>query len=411
MKHRFTAQGTEFCVEQRYQLVRVVGSGTYGVVVAAWDTLTMRYVAIKKILRAFQEDGSTKSTLRELRLMHYLRHENILTLLDIDEPDTDQSSDCTHDGDSAARDDGTDAIYVVMELMDTSLRRVIRSDETLSDSHVQFFIYQLVRALKYIHSAHVIHRDVKPGNILVNKNCDLKLCDFGMARFYDPAEATENLFLTEYVVSRWYRAPEILLSCDVYDAKVDIWAVGCILAELFLRRALFQGSSTPDQLVKILRVLGTPSPTELAFVTRPSSLKFIKKLRYMPGVALADLFSDDVNPLAIDLMEKLLVFDPRERWSAPQILEHPYLAEYHLQIEEPEASVEDKLEIAAQDDELDQKALRALIWKEIAKFHPKPSPAVVPPASMELEETISQKTVLEVQHTPLTPPNRQADVL
>jgi mitogen-activated protein kinase 1/3 len=148
-------------------------------------------------------------------------------------------------------DDFTD-VYIVSELMETDLYRIIYSKQSLSLDHVQYFIYQVLRALKYIHSANVLHRDLKPSNLLVNSNCDLKICDFGLARGVYGSEqmrdSNKRHLLTEYVVTRWYRAPEIMLACHEYDKPVDIWSTGCILAELLARKPFFPGEDYIDQV-------------------------------------------------------------------------------------------------------------------------------------------------------------------
>ncbi|KAA8492958.1 Mitogen-activated protein kinase 3 [Porphyridium purpureum] len=451
-KRTFMANGTEFCVDERYRFKHVLGSGTYGVVVACEDTRTGRNVAIKKILQPFEEEYATRNTLREIKLLHYLKHENVLSLLDLDEPqsvleeewltDSDELGDeddlserespqhgdeeetaqqrrqreaagpgpsvspdsegrrCARGGARTAR--GTsisewlpredDAIYMVTELMDTSLRRVIRSDEQLSLAHTKFFMYQLFRALKYIHSANVLHRDIKPGNVLVNRDCDLKLCDFGLARYVDPASKAGNgasaqspPFLTEYVVSRWYRAPEVLLSCPDYDAKIDVWGAGCIMAELLSRKPLFQGTSTPDQLHRIVRVLGSPSADDLEFVTVPSSRRFLEKMGYRDGVPLASLFPEDTAPDALDLLGKLLMFNPAKRYSAEQALNHPFMQEYHRMFAEPSAPAEVERGFCHDDEELDEAQMRRLIMDEIACFHPHPQFSHIPKLSSEVQ--------------------------
>ncbi len=137
---------------------------------------------------------------------------------------------------------------------------------------------QILRGLKYVHTAGVLHRDLKPSNLLLNASCDLKICDFGLAR----TSTESNAFMTEYVVTRWYRAPELLLSCDSYDAGVDVWAVGCILAELLQRKPLFPGRDYIDQLKLIIKTLGTPTDDELQFISAPKARTYIKTLPLVP---------------------------------------------------------------------------------------------------------------------------------
>jgi len=139
--------------------------------------------------------------------------------------------------------------------METDLHRVIRSQE-LSDDHCQYFVYQTLRAIKALHSAEVLHRDLKPSNLLLNANCDLKLCDFGLARSSQQPVDASSSFLTEYVATRWYRAPEIMLTFKEYTKAIDIWSVGCVLAEMLSGKPLFPGRDYHHQLSLILNVLG-----------------------------------------------------------------------------------------------------------------------------------------------------------
>ena len=154
--------------------------------------------------------------------------------------------------------------YMILDFMETDLHKIIYSKNELTDEHIQYFVYQILKGLKYIHSAHVIHRDLKPSNLLLNSNCDLKICDFGLAR---GTKEEADYELTEYVVTRWYRAPEVMCSCQEYDHKIDVWSVGCILAELHGRKPLFPGDDYIKQMNLIFGVLGTPSKEDMKFIT------------------------------------------------------------------------------------------------------------------------------------------------
>merc|ERR1711916_274853 len=235
----FSIGGTTFVLPSHYQPIKPIGQGAYGVVCAAHDTETGDKVAIKKIGGIFQNKTDAKRTLREIRILRAFDHENVLALVDVW---------------CAESAEDFDEIYLVTELLDTDLHQIIGSNQPLTDDHVQYFTYQILRALKYIHSANVLHRDLKPSNLLLNGNCDLKVCDYGLARVADPEESHAG-FLTEYVATRWYRAPEVMLSWKNYTKAIDVWAVGCILAELLGRRPLFPGRDYLHQVGLILDVL------------------------------------------------------------------------------------------------------------------------------------------------------------
>lgn len=149
-------------------------------------------------------------------------------------------------------------IYVVNELMETDLAQIIKSNQPLSDDHIQFFLYQILRGLKYIHSAGILHRDLKPRNLLVNSNCDLKICDFGLARADIPYFQTQSAVMTDYIATRWYRAPEVILSWKRYSTAIDVWSVGCILAELITRKPLLPANSEEEQIQMITDLIGNP---------------------------------------------------------------------------------------------------------------------------------------------------------
>lgn len=149
-----------------------------------------------------------------------------------------------------------DELYLVSELMETDLHDLIKSNQEISAEHTCFFIYQILRGLKYIHSAGIMHRDLKPKNILVNSSCDLKICDFGLARANIPSLQNQSAELTSYIATRWYRAPEVLLSWKQYTNAIDVWSVGCIFAEIILRTPLFPGGEQDEQLQMVFELLG-----------------------------------------------------------------------------------------------------------------------------------------------------------
>ncbi|EFE31556.1 MAP kinase MpkC [Trichophyton benhamiae CBS 112371] len=198
---------------------------------SAKDQLTNQAVAVKKIMKPFSTPVLAKRTYRELKLLKHLRHENVISLSDIFISPLED-------------------IYFVTELLGTDLHRLLTS-RPLEKQFIQYFLYQILRGLKYVHSAGVVHRDLKPSNILINENCDLKICDFGLARVQDPQ-------MTGYVSTRYYRAPEIMLTWQKYDVEVDVWSAGCIFAEMLTGRPLFPGKDHVNQFSIITELLGTP---------------------------------------------------------------------------------------------------------------------------------------------------------
>lgn len=291
-----------------------IGRGAYGIVCSVLNAETNEMVAMKKIANAFDNYMDAKRTLREIKLLRHLDHENVIAIRDVVPP--------------PLRREFSD-VYVATELMDTDLHQIIRSNQNLSEEHCQYFLYQLLRGLKYIHSANVIHRDLKPSNLLLNSNCDLKICDFGLAR-----PTLENEFMTEYVVTRWYRAPELLLNSADYTAAIDIWSVGCIYMELINRKPLFAGRDHVHQLRLLTELLGTPKEADLGFVKSDDARRYIRQLPQFPRQSLVKLFPH-VHPLAIDLVDKMLTFDPSKRITVEEALAHPYLERLHDIADEP----------------------------------------------------------------------------
>ena len=224
----------KFVVDERYKVLENIGCGAYGIVCSAVDTKTKNKVAIKKIPKALEVLTIAKRTYRELRILKHFNHDNIIAIRNILQPPEDVST--------------FNDVYVVFDMMETDLHRIIHSEQPLTDEHIRYFLYQILRGLKYIHSANVLHRDLKPSNLLVNEDCELKIGDFGMARGLDSSPTEQKRVMTEYVATRWYRAPELMLSLSDYSQAMDIWSVGCIFAEMLGRKALFPGTNYLNQL-------------------------------------------------------------------------------------------------------------------------------------------------------------------
>jgi serine/threonine protein kinase len=346
--HSFVVSGTRFDVDKHYTLIKPIGHGAYGVVVSANNTKTNEKVAIKKIPRAFEDLIDAKRILREIKLLRHFDHENVVQLKDLLEPVSVETYE---------------DVYMILDLMETDLHRIIYSRQGLSDDHVQYFVYQILRALKYLHSANVLHRDLKPSNLLLNGNCDLKVCDFGLARGVEE----NNMELTEYVVTRWYRAPEIMLSCQEYTKAIDVWSVGCIFAELLGRKPLFPGDDYIHQLQIISDVIGTASDEDLNFVTSEKARRFMKSQDFKPKVPFSKLFPE-ANETAIDLLDKMLAFNPAKRITVEDALKHPYLADLHNPEDEPTCSEEFDFDFEKAD--LSKEMIQELIYNEMCNFHP-----------------------------------------
>merc|ERR1712168_1375786 len=315
--HRVELHKVTWEVPEKYTNLAGIGSGAYGQVCSADDTSITsdgRYirVAIKKISRPFQSAIHAKRTYRELRMLKHMVHENIIGLLDCFTP-------------QCSLDEFSD-VYMVMPLMGADLNNIIKT-QRLSDDHVQFLVYQIIRGLKYIHSAGIIHRDLKPSNIAVNEDCELKILDFGLAR---PTESE----MTGYVATRWYRAPEIMLNWMHYNQTVDIWSVGCIMAEMLTGKTLFPGTDHIDQLTRILVLCGTPSEETLNKITSEEARNYIRSLPHLERKNFNEFFTG-ANPLAIDLLQRMLEIDADNRITAEQALSHPYLAQYADPTDEP----------------------------------------------------------------------------
>uniref|UniRef100_A0AAR2KRR3 Stress-activated protein kinase JNK n=1 Tax=Pygocentrus nattereri TaxID=42514 RepID=A0AAR2KRR3_PYGNA len=302
-----------FTVLKRYQNLRPVGSGAQGIVCSAYDHHLERNVAIKKLSRPFQNQTHAKRAYRELVLMKCVNHKNIIGLLNVFTP-------------QKTLEEFQD-VYLVMELMDANLCQVIQME--LDHERLSYLLYQMLCGIKHLHAAGIIHRDLKPSNIVVKSDCTLKILDFGLAR-----TAATGLLMTPYVVTRYYRAPEVILGMG-YQANVDIWSVGCILAEMVRHKILFPGRDYIDQWNKVIEQLGTPSQ-EFLMKLNQSVRTYVENRPRYAGYSFEKLFPDVLFPAdsehsklkasqARDLLSKMLVIDASKRISVDEALQHPYI--------------------------------------------------------------------------------------
>ncbi|XP_021726919.1 mitogen-activated protein kinase 19-like isoform X1 [Chenopodium quinoa] len=345
---------TDYGEANRYKILEVIGKGSYGVVCAAIDTHTGEKVAIKKINDIYEHISDAIRILREVKLLRLLRHPDIVEIKRIMLPPSKRDF----------RD-----IYVVFELMESDLHQVIKANDDLTREHHQFFLYQMLRALKYMHTANVYHRDLKPKNILANANCKLKICDFGLARVAFNDTPT-TIFWTDYVATRWYRAPELCGSFfSKYTPAIDIWSIGCIFAEVLTGKPLFPGKSVVHQLDIITDLLGTPSHDVISGVRNDKARKYLTDMRKKQPVPFSHKFSN-ADPLALRLLQRLLSFDPKDRPTAEEALADPYFKGLSRVEREPACQPISKLEFEFERRRVTKDDVRELIYREILEYHP-----------------------------------------
>eukprot|EP01097_Dermamoeba_algensis_P003626 TRINITY_DN2497_c0_g1_i1.p1 TRINITY_DN2497_c0_g1~~TRINITY_DN2497_c0_g1_i1.p1 ORF type:complete len:413 (+),score=116.12 TRINITY_DN2497_c0_g1_i1:107-1345(+) len=297
-------------VLKKYDLIQKLGEGAYGIVWKVEEKKTHAHLALKKIYDAFQNATDAQRTFREIMFLQELsEHENIVKLQNVIKAENNRD------------------IYLVFEYMDTDLHAVIRA-KILEDIHKHYIIYQLLKSMKFIHSANILHRDLKPSNLLLNSECLLKVADFGLARLIS-AEETANEVLTDYVATRWYRAPEILLGSTKYTKGVDMWSVGCIVGELLGGKPMFPGSSTLNQLERVFEVTGKPTADDLVGINSQFAETMLQTLPPPARTRTLAQMYPDASELELDLLTKLLALNPELRMSAEEALEHPLVAQFH----------------------------------------------------------------------------------
>lgn len=425
-------------VAPHYEIIKKIGSGSYGSVCEATQVATGNKVAIKKLDRIFEDTVDGKRILREIHLLRRMGHSSIVRLIDVLQPDDPESFS---------------TLYLVLEFAQSDVKKLVKSAIHLQLIHIKMLVYNLLRGILYLHSADVLHRDLKPANILINDDCTVKICDFGLARSVSGVKSvlksleeeqkaaaskeetkTETLSiakanetssssstsaetekkkiiktlkdtkeerrtmkreLTGHVVTRWYRAPELILLEKDYGPGIDIWSVGCIFAELLSmmkenaptymdRSPLFPGSSCfplspdhkvvvkkhgfpvgqSDQLNVIFDVIGTPSEEDYSFVTDAKALEYLASFTERPRVDLKKMYPA-AGDEAIDLLNKMLVFNPYFRPKLEECLKHPFLEAVRKAEHEHVSKSTIELPFEKEGD-LSRKRLRELVLEEVA---------------------------------------------
>jgi len=287
-------------IKEKYIKCEKLGEGTYGVVFRAIDQQTKGIVALKKIRLENEDEGVPPTAIREISLLKEVcQHPNVITLREV-----------LH---------SSQKLYLVFDFVDRDLKKHMERT-TLSPTTVKSFLFQLCAGIAHCHSRRILHRDLKPQNILITSEGSLKIADFGLARAVGiPVRA-----YTHEVVTLWYRAPEVLLGSKTYATGLDIWSIGCIFSEMVTREPLFRGDCEIDQIYKIFRILGTPTNATWPGVEdftdyspafppwRPLPLNSVVQHMPQPG---------------LDLLQRMIIYEPGKRVSAKACLDHPYFDE------------------------------------------------------------------------------------
>lgn len=286
---------------ERYQRIDKIGEGTYGVVYKASDKATGEVVALKKIRLEAEDEGIPSTAIREISLLKELQHPNIVRLYDVVHTER--------------------RLTLVFEYLDQDLKKYLDICEGgLETTILKSFLYQLLCGVAFCHTHRVLHRDLKPQNLLINREGKLKLADFGLARAFGiPVRS-----YTHEVVTLWYRAPDVLMGSRTYSTPVDIWSVGCIFAEMATSKPLFAGTSESDQLKRIFKTLGTPTQQNYpALVELPDYTNELDAICYPAPPSLAEV-APHIDEAGVDLLSQMLAYDPLQRCSAADAMKHDY---------------------------------------------------------------------------------------
>ena len=301
-------------MHKKYEVLGVVGEGAYGIVYKCRNKETDKYVAIKKF-KEIEDKLVQKTMKRELKMLQMLKHDNVV---DFQEAFIYKEN-----------------LFLVFEYVEKNLLEVLeRYPEGLNPKLIKSFVFQMCKAVHYLHTKNVIHRDVKPENLLVDENMNVKLCDFGFARKISLNEENNNVdAMTDYVATRWYRSPELLLSCGIYGPEVDYWAIGCIMGELADGHPMFPGENEIDQIDCIIKVLGN-LPEDLVNMFYSNELYNGKELlKVNRPESLERRYIGKLGPTAIDFMKGLLQLDPNKRLNDENVFKHKYFTSF---MKEPE---------------------------------------------------------------------------
>lgn len=354
---------TDFLVDARYRKLKLIGAGSYGIVVSAIDSVTDERVAIKKILNAFASSRMARNVLREVRLLRHLHHPNIVQLLDIDVPSLYEA---------------WDEVYIVTPLLKTDLRDKMNNEGVHDERTKKKIAYQMLMALRHMHSLGLMHRDVKSRNLLLDQDNNVQLCDLGHARFYSgiPADqrrvhGTRQPELTGGVSTIVQSAPELALGMP-YDAEVDIWAAACVIAELLHKehRMMFDTTQRGGHVQEIIDIVGYPDQ-DMANDLPDFGKWYLKRQKTTKAGhnRVGEMLGDDVDAKAVDLMKKMLQFSPKNRLSAEAALKHEWFDEVR---DEEEKRVEGKYEFSKTEParKTNKGVLKRMVWEEVVAFHP-----------------------------------------